>query len=146
LAWLKRADVLVDGDSILRLMDEAPDPPESAGATVAHGDLHAGQLLADDSGHLTGVIDWGDMHRGHRAVDLAIVHQLLPRNLHDAFLSHYGPVDRTTWRLARARAAWHAVALLASAVDRGDVDLAAEARLALQFITSHFDVEDHGRD
>jgi aminoglycoside phosphotransferase (APT) family kinase protein len=90
-----------------------------------------GQILLTDDDRLAAVIDWGDIHLGDRAVDFTIVHQLLPPSCHDAFFDAYGDVDPLGWRLARARAVWHSVALLVSATDAGDRPLAGEAVLAL---------------
>jgi len=131
---LQTAGVNVDKKAILSIMEPAPDASDSPRAVPVHGDLHIGQLLVTPEGDLAGVIDWGDLHVGHVAVDLAIAHELVPPSLHEAFFSSYGPVDQTTWFLARARAVFQAVALLVSAVDAGDSALAAEARLSLSFI------------
>jgi aminoglycoside phosphotransferase (APT) family kinase protein len=135
LAFLQAAGVIIQTERILSILDQAPEPPAATALVVAHGDLHVGQLLVTEQGGLAGVIDWGDLHVEHPAVDLAIAHQLLPVAWQDAFLSNYGAVDSTTWLLAKTRAAWHAVALLASATDSGDELLAAEAKTALRFIT-----------
>jgi aminoglycoside phosphotransferase (APT) family kinase protein len=70
---------------------------------LVHGDLYARHLLVDGAGDVTGVIDWGDLHLGHPAVDLAIAHLFLPPSAHPAFLDAYGPVDPQVWRLARFR-------------------------------------------
>jgi aminoglycoside phosphotransferase (APT) family kinase protein len=52
----------------------APAPPP----TLVHGDLYARHLLVDSRGALSGVIDWGDVHVGHPALDLSIVFGFLP--------------------------------------------------------------------
>ena len=135
LAFLRTAGFIAQVEPILAILDSAPDPPATFPLVIVHGDLHVGQLLVTDQGDLAGVIDWGDLHLGHAAVDLAVAHQLLPATEHDAFLTHYGEVDSTTWMLAKTRAAWHALALLASAVDSGDIGLIEEAQTALKFIT-----------
>lgn len=117
-------------DAIEALLDAAPALTPAANAVV-HGDLHAGQIIVDSDGGLAAVIDWGDVHVGDAAVDLAAVHAVLPVELHDAFLREYGGVDAARWAAARARAAWHTVALLAHAVDTREQDLAMEAMGAL---------------
>jgi aminoglycoside phosphotransferase (APT) family kinase protein len=133
LAHLRSTGVVTPDQSstIVAIVREAPDPPQSDRYIVVHGDLHAGQLFIDDDGNLGGVIDWSDVHLGYPAVDLAIVHQMLPPSLHDRFRDAYGPIDVASWQLAKARAAWHAVALLISAIDVGDTMLAHEARTGL---------------
>lgn len=79
---------------------------------VAHGDLDARHLLADEQGDLTGLIDWGDVHAGHRSTDLGIVFELLPVDARTSFWQAYGEVDETIeWR-ARFRALDHALAVL----------------------------------
>lgn len=74
---------------------------------IVHGDLYARHLLLDSDKRLSGVIDWGDLHYGHAAVDLMAVHQLIPPRYHGAFLEIYGPVDEKSWFFARARALHH---------------------------------------
>jgi aminoglycoside phosphotransferase (APT) family kinase protein len=135
LALIAGSGMAVDRGAVLRIFETSPPPPTPPGLVVVHGDLHAGQLLVGDRGDLLGVIDWGDLHLGHAAVDLALAHQLIPATLHDAFLAVYGSVDPLVWQLAKGRAASVAVALLAHAVDVGDRSMASEARMALAFVT-----------
>ncbi len=105
--------------------------PAAAGRrVVVHGDLYAAHLLLD-RGDLGGVIDWGDIHAGEPAVDLAVAHGFLPAAAHEDFRRAYGPIDADTWTLARLRAIFHSAALLVYSLDTGAADLAAEARAAL---------------
>jgi aminoglycoside phosphotransferase (APT) family kinase protein len=128
--------VLADTGPLQIILETAPDPVPPDRLTIVHGDLHMGQILVDDDGAPSGVIDWGDVHAGDAAVDFAIVHQLLPRDRHDAFFSAYGEIAPVRWQLARARAVWHTVAVLSSAIDSHDELLAEEAQLALTLIAS----------
>ncbi len=107
--------------------------PPSRPRAVVHGDFYSRALLVDllDGAHLAGVIDWGDLHLGDPAVDLAIAHSFLPAAAHDAFREAYGPIDQETWLLARLRAIAHTTAVLAYALDVCDADLEREARDAL---------------
>src|SRR5262249_3830007 len=103
------------------------DPVRDAREEVlVHGDLHARQLLVEGR-LLCGVIDWGDAHRGDRAVDLAVAHSFLPAEGRERFRAAYGAIDEETWKLARLRAAHVSAALLVYARDMADVALAKEA-------------------
>jgi len=115
-------------DAILETASVIHSPRSDA---LVHGDLHAGQVLIGDDDQMIGIIDWGDVHVGDPAVDLAAAHAILPGDSHDAFLRAYGPVDSADWLAAKARATWHTVALLASASDSGDTEMVTEARDAL---------------
>jgi aminoglycoside phosphotransferase (APT) family kinase protein len=137
----------VPGDSIGRLdaqrlraeirrrLGEAPsfvnDPVRQARAdTLVHGDLHARQLLFD-GGVLCGAIDWGDVHKGDPAVDLAVAHAFLPPAARPSFLAAYGPVDEETWRLARLRALHVSAALAEYAKETADGPLLEEAAASI---------------
>ena len=110
-------------------VDDPVRPPRAD--TLVHGDLHARQLLIDGK-RLCGVIDWGDVHLGDRAVDLAIAHAFLPPEARGAFRAAYGPAaDEETWRLARLRALHVSAALRQWAGQRGDALLAREAAEAI---------------
>lgn len=58
-------------DDVVRIYQAALEVPIDVAPTWLHGDLHAGNLLVDDDGAISGVIDWGDMTSGDRATDLA---------------------------------------------------------------------------
>jgi aminoglycoside phosphotransferase (APT) family kinase protein len=119
-----------------RLAQAITQTPAAAPTSVAllHGDLYARHLLVDAAGAPTGVIDWGDIHLGHVAVDLALAFELLPPSARDTFRAAYGPVDDATWSLARFRAIYHAANILRYAHRIGDPDLAREASLSLSWI------------
>lgn len=112
-------------------LDAAPPPGERR--AVVHGDLYAAHLFLD-GGELSGVIDWGDLHVGHPAVDLAVAHTFLPPAAHEGFRRAYGAIDADTWRLARLRALAHTAAVLLYALDTGAAHLADEARAALSHL------------
>ena len=77
---LQQLDGVVDRAAVLSLWDRAlsatpwPGPP-----LWLHGDLHPGNLLVSD-GHLSGVIDFGDLTCGDPATDLAVL-WMLPRSM-----------------------------------------------------------------
>ena len=102
------------------------DAPEGAPSRLAvlHGDLYARHLLLDEADSLAGVIDWGDVHLGDPAVDLSVVHEIVPASAHGAFFAEYGQVDERTWRRARWRAIHHAVLVADYGAAIGDAALA----------------------
>jgi aminoglycoside phosphotransferase (APT) family kinase protein len=125
-----------DARPLHAILDAAPASYTARADTVVHGDLYARHLLVDDRNRLAGVIDWGDVHLGDPAADLMIAHTFLPPGAHAAFRAAYGPADDVTWRMARVRAAWHTLFVLAYAADTGDAELLREARVALRHLAS----------
>jgi aminoglycoside phosphotransferase (APT) family kinase protein len=104
---------------------------------LTHGDLYARHLLLDDHRLLCGVIDWGDIHIGHPAVDLSIAHGFLPRAARDRFRRAYGtPIDEQTWRLARLRALFIALSLVVYAQEVSDGGLLREAITSVGYIAA----------
>ena len=85
-----------------------------------HGDMAAGNLLADD-GRLQAVIDFGCLGAGDPACDLVIAWTLFRGEAREAFRCGVGLED-DCWARARGWALWKAMITLAR--DRGD----AEAR------------------
>jgi aminoglycoside phosphotransferase (APT) family kinase protein len=117
---------------LLRLLERSPTRPPEAEPRLCHGDLYVRHLLVTGDGQLCGVIDWGDVHVGQPAVDLAIAHSFLPPAARPAFLEAYGPVDAGVWAFARLRALFHAVILMLYAHDQNDAPLLREARILLE--------------
>ena len=77
--------------------------------TLVHGDLYAPHVVLDNALLPAGVIDWGDVHLGDPALDIAVAHLLLPASAHPAFRAAYGEIDERTWQAARFRAIYHAI-------------------------------------
>jgi aminoglycoside phosphotransferase (APT) family kinase protein len=75
--------------------------PATDVAAVLHGDLHVRHVCVED-GHLSGVIDWGDVCVGDPSFDLQLAWSLLPPRGRVAFVDAYGSIDPE--RLLRARA------------------------------------------
>jgi aminoglycoside phosphotransferase (APT) family kinase protein len=112
---------------------------DSSGAAVAsgaserdpvlvHGDLSARHLYVErEAGPgrracvaLTGIIDWGDVHLGDRAVDLSVAIALFPAVARSRFTDAYGSISAGTWARARFRAIQHASTTTLYAAGRGD--------------------------
>lgn len=53
---------------------------------LIHGDLHFKNMLVDETGKLSGIIDWGDVSIGHPACDLSIAYSFLPPASREGFL------------------------------------------------------------
>jgi aminoglycoside phosphotransferase (APT) family kinase protein len=112
------------------------EPPLAGSLRVVHGDLYARHLLLDQRNRLCGVIDWGDVHYGLPAVDLSVVHMMIPVEFHDEFFAVYGAVDERAWRFARYRARHHATYTLESAVARSDQRLQQACELARRYAST----------
>ena len=134
LAKLNELMLLDDAAFALRMFERLPDRLPSLESTLVHGDLYARHLLVDDAGMLSGVIDWGDVHVGHPALDLSIAHGLLPPEAHATFRAAYGPIDEATWRLAAFRALQHATVTTTYAHATGDETLLNEGLQVLEHV------------
>ena len=97
---------------------------------VVHGDLHFRHLLLGDENQLTGVIDWGDLHRNDPAVDLQIYWSFFLPEERVEFLKSYGEISETQLIQARAFSVFENIALLVSARDQGKDRVARAAYLA----------------
>jgi aminoglycoside phosphotransferase (APT) family kinase protein len=126
--------LIADAAPLRRLLAESPMRPPPAPPKPCHGDLYARHLLVDGGHRPCGVIDWGDVHAGHPAVDLAIAHGFLPPSARQGFLDAYGPVDDGWWAYARLRALFSCTVLLPYAQDVGDASLLSEAALGLDYV------------
>ncbi len=85
-------------------------PPMSS--VVVHGDFYVRHILVDEIHDLVGVIDWGDVHLGDPAIDLAIAHSFLPTSAHAKFREAYGEISQDTWSLALLRAIYSSTLLI----------------------------------
>jgi aminoglycoside phosphotransferase (APT) family kinase protein len=86
--------------SVALLLEEAASLPRPEPVAVVHGDLHMRHLLVDESGALSGVIDFGDICVGDPAVDLSLLWSMLPPAGRADFLAEYPLRDD---QLVRAR-------------------------------------------
>jgi aminoglycoside phosphotransferase (APT) family kinase protein len=100
LAELERLGLWGAPPRVERLLEEAERLPPPEPPVLVHGDLHFRHLLVD-SGHASGVIDWGDVCRADPAIDLLLLWSFVPPEGRGAFLDAYGPVNEA--QLLRAR-------------------------------------------
>jgi Ser/Thr protein kinase RdoA (MazF antagonist) len=94
-AEIALAGLIPDPDVFIPEMERIAPTESPARLTIVHGDLYARHVLVDERGALSGVIDWGDIHLGDPAIDLAIAHLVL----------RPGSSPRTETRSATARCA-----------------------------------------
>lgn len=91
----------VDTDAVLAVWDRAREVPAWTGEPrLVHGDLLAGNVLADGHG-LSAVIDWGNAHFGDPADDLVAAWNLFTGPARRAFVAAAG-FDHATWVRAHA--------------------------------------------
>lgn len=95
---------------------------------VLHGDLHFKNMLVNENGIVSGIIDWGDLSVGHPACDLSIAYSFLPPYARGVFFETYGGADEETKLLARLLAVYIPILILMQAIDDGNETIAAEAK------------------
>jgi aminoglycoside phosphotransferase (APT) family kinase protein len=138
LNYLERAldaGLLDDGHVISEYLDRETDALRSPREdTLVHGDLYSRHLIVDERHSVVGIIDWGDAHRGDRAIDLAVAHLVLPASAHENFRGAYGNVSESTWQLARFRAVQHALVTLVYGHKTQDAAMQRESAAALAMI------------
>lgn len=95
---------------------------------LLHGDLHFKNMLVNENGIVSGIIDWGDLSVGHPACDLSVAYSFLPPYARGVFFETYGGADEETKLLARLIAVYIPILILMQAVDDGNEAIAAEAK------------------
>ncbi|MFB5189866.1 phosphotransferase [Alicyclobacillus fastidiosus] len=125
--------LIQDVAPLLRLVETLPTSADiEHRARLVHGDLNFRNFLIDGEGRLQGVIDWGDVHVGHPAVDLAIMYSYVPQEGRALFQSVYGEVDDQTRALARFRAVHTSLYILIYGNDIQDEAQVREARKSIE--------------
>ncbi len=110
--------------AIESIWKQALDTDPGSGHRWLHGDLHAQNVLVDDSGQFSAVIDWGDLTAGDVATDLAGTWALFESaTARQAVLDCYQPTEEL---LARAKG-W-AVLFGVVLVDSGLINSPRHAR------------------
>lgn len=124
------------GRQIYLLLGHTPNwlpksPLNSSYRVVAHGDLYCRHIYVNAVGSLQGVIDWGDVHWGHPAVDLACAFALFDSEERDEFWRAYGEATSETLLWARFRALYHSLLVRDYATKSQLTFLAREAEQAV---------------
>lgn len=115
-------------DSFLAVVQNPMGSPQKS---LVHGDLHFRNILVDDNGKVSAIIDWGDSHIGHPAIDLSMAYSFLPPDGREQFFTIYGDVGIETKLMARFKAIYTAVILLLYAYDQSDKEFLNDSREAL---------------
>lgn len=125
---------LIDQTIVLRLQEFAQSVSNEIHAekpALVHGDLHIRNFLVNETGVVSGVIDWGDAHIGNPAIDLSIAYSFIPSEGRSLFFDVYGEIDTQTRTLARFKALYTSLLLLLYGHDTGDLDCVRESRHAI---------------
>ena len=101
---------------------------------VVHGDFYSRHILVDDAGRMAGVIDFGDLHLDHPALDLSVAWTVLPPRARPEFFAIYGEVDDRARAVARLRALTSGLAQEAYGRDVGDAKIEREGVLSLHSV------------
>ncbi|KQO62699.1 aminoglycoside phosphotransferase family protein [Curtobacterium sp. Leaf261] len=98
----------IDTDTARRVWDAALGSTWTADPVWIHGDVATGNLLVDDAGALSAVIDFGGCAVGDPACDLVIAWQLFDDDARRVFREAVD-LDADTWARARGWALWKAM-------------------------------------
>ncbi len=126
------ASVWVGGARVEAVLGPAQELAPDGEGVIVHGDLHLRHALVSERGGLAGVIDWGDVCRAPRSVDLSLYWSLFDSGARIAFREAYGPLSDATLARARVLALYFGGTLVAYALDVGMDALAREALEGLE--------------
>ncbi|GIO30958.1 MULTISPECIES: phosphotransferase [Paenibacillus] len=121
--YIRGEDYRLISDYLQQLTTDRVEPKE----VFLHGDLHFKNMLVDEKGRISGIIDWGDINIGHPACDLNVAYSFLPPAARTSFFQVYGGIDGETKLLARLIAVFIPMMILHQAVTDRDEAIADEA-------------------
>lgn len=128
--------LLDNKDKLERFVDKSKDFRPPINTFLVHGDFYVRHLLVDEKHDLAGVIDWGDIHLGDPAIDLAIAHSFLPKDAHPHFIKAYGQISEDTWALAKLRAIYSSTLLILFGHHSGDPNILREGLRSLEVMAN----------
>jgi len=91
--------------------------------TLVHGDMHIKNLLYSSNGVVSSVIDFGDIHIGHRASDISIIYSIIPTQSRKSFFEKYGEVSQEALEFAKFKAIFSNIFLFSHAYNFGNTIL-----------------------
>ena len=113
-------------------LQHVPKKPLPSETTLVHGDLHFKNMVVNGNGILSGILDWGDVHIGHRAIDLNLVYSYLNPPGRDLFFEEYGEVEEVELEYARFKAIYTNVVLLLYGYHEKQPHTVVEAQKSLE--------------
>jgi aminoglycoside phosphotransferase (APT) family kinase protein len=113
-------------ECVTRWWDSARHELERFEPALRHGDPWYGNLLVDESGELTGVLDWEGLAFGDPAADFA-AQVYFGSAFVDAVLDHYGPVDEAFRRRVELLAQCRELGGIRISLELGDEEELAES-------------------
>ncbi|MGM0852334.1 MAG: phosphotransferase [Bacillota bacterium] len=119
-------------DKLKDYLQHVPKKPLPSETTLVHGDLHFKNIVVNTDGILSGVLDWGDVHIGHRAIDLNLVYSYLNPAGRDLFFKEYGEVEEVELVYARFKAIYTNVVLLLYGYHEKQPHTVVEAQRSLE--------------
>jgi aminoglycoside phosphotransferase (APT) family kinase protein len=109
------------------------------GHCIVHGDLYARNILIGGRTTLSGVIDWGDIHIGHPARDLAFALGFFGPKALGTFMERYKrSFDRTIFNLAVFSAINHTCYITEYAIDNRNERLAGECKTTFRHLQENY--------
>lgn len=126
---------LFDCNKLLTILDDLKHVQDTGTKSLAHGNICVRHLVLSEQKELMSIIDWGGVHVGNPAVDLAILFSFFPQSLHKLFFDVYGEIDEITQQLALFRAISYTSTIVLYSHDISDKDLLTEGLVGLRLIS-----------
>lgn len=106
--------------------------------TLVHGDLHARNVLIEDRSTLSGIIDWGDVHLGDPAKDMAFPLSFFNASAFGEFKEQYTLFDADTFCLSTMAAISNSCHLAEYALDIKEEGQIRECRTIFRNIQENY--------
>lgn len=129
---LKDLNLFHQMDKLEKYLHNLPSKALPEETTLVHGDLHFKNIVVDKEGILSGILDWGDVHLGHRAIDLNLIYSFLTPKGRIQFLKEYGEVGKVELDYARFKAVYTNVVLLLYGYHERQPHTVVEAQKSLE--------------
>ncbi len=129
-------DGKIDTDTASEVWEAALGATWGGSPVWFHGDVARGNLLVDEEGRLSAVIDFGTSGVGDPSCDLAIAWTLFGGESRDAFRAALG-LDEATWARGRGWTLWKALITLAGSIDTDPSEAGTARRVIDEVLADH---------